>query len=271
MMEVISIVNQKGGVGKTTTATCLAVRLNQLGKKTLLIDTDPQCNATDTYRAKSVDVNTLYDVLVDGGKLSDSIQHTDQGDIVAADRLLIEAEAKIVGIGRESLLTIALEEVKEDYDYVVIDCPPNFGILSNNALLASNKVIVPVTASRFAIMGLADINKTIQQVRKFTQNKSIKISGLLLVRVNKNQTLTKDFIDQMPDVCTQLNTKFYKTKIRNAVSVEKSQMNRVNLFEWEKMAKGHELDGAIGIASDYREFVDEFIIDEKDDRGAING
>ncbi len=270
-MEVISIVNQKGGVGKTTTATCLATRLNQLGKKTLIVDMDPQCNATDTYRAQSVDVNTIYDVLVDGGKLSDSIQHADQGDIVAGDKLLVEAEAKIVGLGRESLLATALEEIEEDYDYVVLDCPPNFGILSNNALLASNKVIVPVTASRFAIMGLADINKTIQQVKKFTQNKTIKISGLLLVRVNKNQTLTKDFIDQMPELCMQLNTKFYNTKIRNTVSVEKSQMNRVNLFEWEKIAKGHELERAIGIASDYRDFVDEFIEEECNEGGKING
>ena len=270
-MEVISIVNQKGGVGKTTTATCLAVRLNQLGKKALLIDLDPQCNATDTYRAKSVDVNTIYDVLVDGNKLSDSIQHADQGDIVAGDKLLVEAEAKIVGLGRENFLTLALEEIKDNYDYVVLDCPPNFGILSSNALLASNKVIVPVTASRFAIMGLADINKTIMQVRKFTQNKTIKISGLLLVKVNKNQTLTKDFIDQMPEICVKLNTKFYNTKIRNAVSVEKSQMNRVNLYEWEKMAKGYELEGAVGIASDYREFVDEFILDESNKGGAING
>lgn len=255
-MKIIAVLNQKGGVGKTSTATSMAARLNELGHRTLLIDMDPQCNATDTFRGVSKDVNTLYDILVDGEPTKISIQKTDSGDLIAGDPLLNEAEAKIVGIGRENRLKVALEEIEKDYEFAVIDCPPNLGILTSNALLAANKIIIPLTAERYALQGLSDLDKTIKTVVKLTNNKSLVIDGLLLVRVDARQQLAKEVLDMIPSLCEHLGTKCYKTNIRNAVAVQKAQANRMTIFEFEKQKHAY---NAKEVASDYRAFVDEFL------------
>ena len=255
-MEIIALLNQKGGVGKTTTAVSMAARLNELGKKTLLVDMDPQCNATDTYRGVSENVNTLYDVLVDGGNIVDSIQHADAGDLVAGDRLLGEAEAKISGIGRENRLKVALDSIKNQYEYVILDCPPNLGILTSNALLCANKVIIPIEANRYALMGLSLLGTTIANVKTYTNNTGIMIDGILFVKAALRTVLAKDVATMLPEVCKQLNTKAYTTNIRNAESVKKSQGARMNIFEYEKTGVDKLIKGP---ADDYRNFVDEFL------------
>ena len=163
-MKTIALANQKGGVAKTTTATALAGALQKQGQRVLLIDTDPQCNASHTYQATIDGVTTLYDVLIDGAPLTDAIQHTPVGDIVPCDPLLSGADAQIVKIGKEHLLRKALADVS-GYDVVMIDTTPALGILLINALTAADTVIVPLTADTYSVDGLAALMDTISQIQ----------------------------------------------------------------------------------------------------------
>ncbi|MBE6910006.1 MAG: hypothetical protein E7474_10625 [Ruminococcaceae bacterium] len=249
--RVIAITNQKGGVAKTTTAVCLASGLNERGKKSLLIDTDPQYNATDTYRAQVNNVATLYDVMIDGLDAREAIQHTDAGDIIAGDPQLNAAAKKLPdGFKKYFVLSKAIEPLKEIYDYIILDTPPQIGDWLYNALVASDSCIVPVSPDRYAFQGLNDLADTINDIK--TQKPDFRISGLLLVRTNSQRSLAKETLDSIPQVCKALDTKCYKTKIRDAEVVKKSQANRMTLFQWEKEVHRRQL-----VATDYRNFIDE--------------
>jgi len=249
--RVIAITNQKGGVAKTTTAVCLASGLNERGKKSLLIATDPQYNATDTYRAQVNNVATLYDVMIDGLDAREAIQHTDAGDIIAGDPQLNAAAKKLPdGFKKYFVLSKAIEPLKEIYDYIILDTPPQIGDWLYNALVASDSCIVPVSPDRYAFQGLNDLADTINDIK--TQKPDFRISGLLLVRTNSQRSLAKETLDSIPQVCKALDTKCYKTKIRDAEVVKKSQANRMTLFQWEKEVHRRQL-----VATDYRNFIDE--------------
>ena len=157
MAKIISVANQKGGIGKTTTATSIATILSQKGHKTLLIDSDLQCNSTDTYRASFDGVATLYDILLEENPsdINEVIQHTEMGDIIAADPLLREADSKLStkGISGYKILKNALATL-HDYDYVVIDTAPAINMVLRNVLTASNYFIIPMTADRYGYQGL---------------------------------------------------------------------------------------------------------------------
>ena len=142
MTKVIAITNQKGGIGKTTTATTLATGLTREGYKALLLDMDPQCNSTDTFRALVYNQATLYDVLIKEDDINEAIQHTEIGDIVAGDPLLAQAEKTLSNLGRELRLKEALEKLKTEYDFIIIDTPPHLGVLLANALSAANSCII---------------------------------------------------------------------------------------------------------------------------------
>ena len=166
---VICIGNFKGGISKSSSATALQSILNDMGHKTLLIDTDASCNATDTLRAQTKDTGTLFDVMLDYDyplPITDAIQHTENGDIVASDPMLEEADARFRRDGSEYFrLSEALEGLK-GYEYVIFDTAPTNTIVFKNALVASNYLIIPITTDRYAIQGLASLYKTIRSIQK---------------------------------------------------------------------------------------------------------
>ena len=164
--KVIAVTNQKGGVGKTTTAMALATGLTREGYKVAMGDMDPQCNTTDTYRAIIHNQATLYDVLVAGDDIVEAIQHTDIGDIIAGDPLLADAEQKLSQQGREYRLKEALEPIMDQYDFIILDTPPNLGILLTNALTAADSCIIPITTERYSFQGLEELSNSIKRVRK---------------------------------------------------------------------------------------------------------
>lgn len=251
MTKVIAVTNQKGGVGKTTTATALATGLKRKGYSSLLFDLDPQCNSTDTFRALIHDQATMYDVLVAGDSIAEAIQHTEIGDIVAGDPLLADAEQKLSQQGREYRLKEAMEELPEGYDFIIIDTPPNLGVLLTNALTAAQGCIIPITPERFSFQGLGELDKSIARVRKYS-NPHLEIEGLLLVKNDPRRNLAKEAMEELPKICEALDTKVFDAYIREAEAVRKAQQRRTSLFNWAPDSTA---------AQDYEAFIDEYLKD----------
>lgn len=252
MAKVIAITNQKGGVGKTTTATALVTGLKREGYKTLLVDCDPQCNSTDTFRALVNNQATLYDVLIQGEPIVEAIQHTEIGDIVAGDPLLNDADQTLTEMGREFRLREAMMQIPEnDYDFIVIDTPPDLGILLSNALTAADSCIIPITPDRYSMQGLSQLGTTIGLVRRYS-NKDLKIDGLLMVMNDPRTNLSKEVQQVIPEVCEQLGTKHFENFIRRAQAVKEAQKRRISLFTWAPDSTA---------AKDYEAFIDEYLRD----------
>ena len=254
IMKVIAIANQKGGVGKTMTSVNLATMLNERGHKALLIDTDQQANSTDTYRASFEGEVTLYDCWLaepeSRENICSCIQHTDIGDIVAGDPLLREAENKIAKDPIAGLLSFKkmLSDL-EGYDYVIIDCPPAVGALLQSILVASDEVIIPVTADRYSLQGLSQIWETIQNVRQ-SMNSGLSIAGFLLVRYNTRTNLNKDIYAALKDIAEKLETKVFSTYIRESTKAREALAARESLIRYAP---------ASTTATDYEAFTDEYL------------
>ena len=257
MSKVIVIANQKGGIGKTTTATTLASILDMKGYKTLFIDTDRQCNSTDTYRAEFNGVPTLYDVLLEDEEeratLSEAIQHTEAGDIVPADPLLRKAD-KILYDELDGLFRLKdnLAELDE-YDYVVIDTPPANNSILQSCLIAADEVVIPTTADRYSVQGLSEINSTITAIKK-RQNPDLKIAGILLIEFNKRGNLDKETKAALEEISQKMNTKVFDACIRKCQKVRDSQAERQMLIKYNKKCNA---------ALDYIEFAEELIHEEE--------
>lgn len=229
--KVITITNQKGGVAKTTTATSLAAALSLKNKKVLLIDTDPQCNASDTYRAKIQGMTTLYDVLVDKVPVNEAIQKTEVGEIIASDNLLSKAESLLNETGKEYTLKKAINIIINDYDYIIIDTPPTLGVLLINALTAADELIIPITADRYGLHGLSQLNETINLAQEYT-NPNLRIAGLLLVKYNPRTRISKDVTSNLPTISKEMNTIVFNTTIRESTAAKEAQALRNSLFDY---------------------------------------
>lgn len=194
MGNVISIVNQKGGVGKTITAINLATALAAIDKKTLIIDADPQGNATTSFAIeKNSYKDNLYTVLVTDSKAEDAILDTNISglDIMISHIDLAAAEMELVNINNfRYRLKEKISDIREKYDYIIIDCPPSLGLLTINALSASNSVLIPLQCEFFALEGLGHLMETIKMI-KANLNKDLKISGVILTMYDKRNNLTE--------------------------------------------------------------------------------
>lgn len=249
-MKVICIANQKGGIGKTTTATALSSILSK-EYRTLLIDADQQGNSSDTYRAKIEGNATLYDVLIDEHSipLKEAIQHTDEGDIVASDPLLREADAKLSGDSdADYRLQDALSSL-ENYDYVIIDTAPAINHLLYNALIAADEVVIPITADRYGLQGLAQLSEVIKKI-KHRQNQKLKIAGLLLVKYNPRTLLSRDVLSSLQKIAEEIGTKVFTTTIRESTKAREAQAVRKALLDYAPSST---------TAVDYVNFVNELL------------
>ncbi|MCM1235879.1 MAG: ParA family protein [Ruminococcus flavefaciens] len=257
-MKIIVIANQKGGIGKTTTATALASILSEQGYHTLLIDADQQGNSSDTYKAKIEGAATLYDVLLDEEPipLQEAVQSTESGDIVASDPLLRKADeilnANVAGLYR---LQDALGELK-GYDYVVIDTAPAMNSILHNCLVAADSVVIPVTADRYALQGLAQLNQTINAVKKH-QNKKLNIAGFLLVKYNPRTLLSRETKESLEKIAADMDTKLFETAIRESTKAKEAQAVRTALIKYAPNST---------TAQDYIRFVRELL-----DREGVEG
>ncbi len=234
--KVFVVANEKGGVGKTTTSLAIASILSSARHKTLLIDADPQGNASDTYRAEKDGVATLYDVILESEEnrvdINEAIQHTDCGDIVAGEKLLLRAEV-LMNEDPTSIYNLrnALQSLDKSYEFVVIDTGPKLDKMLFNALIAADEVIIPLEASRYSVAGLTELNNTIVKVQK-TFNPNITISGLLFVKFNERTRVSKSAEIALCKFAEKMGTQVFPTAIRSSVKQVEAQEQRTTLIKY---------------------------------------
>ena len=237
----MSIANQKGGVGKTTSSVNLSACLAHIGNKVLLIDTDPQGNATSGVGVNKADVShCIYNVLVDDLEAEDVIISTSVNnlDIIPATIQLAGAEIELVPvISREIRLKRALESVKDSYDYIIIDCPPSLGLLTLNALTASDTIIIPVQCEYYALEGLSQLLNTIRLVQKHL-NKSLMIEGVLLTMLDARTNLGIQVIEE---VKKYFQDKVYQTIIPRNVRLGEAPSHGQPIITYDPKSKGAEV------------------------------
>ena len=198
MARIIAVVNQKGGVGKTTTTINISATLHDLGKRVLLCDFDPQANATS---GMGVDKNTaspnVYDVLVNGADPKKAVISTKYGDVLPSNKALAGAGIEMIGIeNREKLLKNALESLAADYDYIFIDCPPSLEMLTVNALCAAGSLLVPVQCEYYALEGLSDLLATVRIVKRGL-NPKLVLEGVLLTMFDSRTNLSLQVAEEV--------------------------------------------------------------------------
>ncbi len=248
MKEIITIINQKGGVGKSTTANALGAGLHKRGYKVLYIDLDAQGNLSYSLKATGKDFTSL-EVLTGKITVSKVIINTNQGDIIPASPLLANADTLITETGKEYKLNEAIEPIKNNYDYIIIDTPPSLGILTINALATSNSVIIPVQADIYSLQGIGQFIQTMNAVKKYC-NKDLSIKGILATRYNKRANLTKDMTELLEDTAKSLNTKVFNTKIRECISIKEAQTVREDIYSYNPKSNA---------SKDYSSFIDELL------------
>ncbi|MFC4619702.1 ParA family protein [Camelliibacillus cellulosilyticus] len=241
MAKILSIANQKGGVGKTTTSVNLSACLAYMGKKVLLIDIDPQGNATSGVGIDKGDVDEcIYNVLVEDVHPKDVIKPTDvEGLAVIPSTIqLAGAEIELVStISREVRLARALEKVNDQFDYIVIDCPPSLGLLTINALTASNAVIIPVQCEYYALEGLSQLLNTVRLVQKHL-NHDLMIEGVLLTLLDARTNLGIQVIDE---VKKYFQDKVYETIIPRNVRLSEAPSYGKPIIIYDPKCRGAEV------------------------------
>jgi chromosome partitioning protein len=235
---IISITNQKGGVGKTTTAINLAAALAQKGHKTLLIDLDPQGNSTMSYLDRKTVEKSMFDVLTDPEvKLKDVLRPSGLPnlDIAPARISLAKIESKLLGeIDGHFRLREKLDGVRRKYDAVLIDTPPTLGMITVNAMVASTHVLIPIQSSFFALEGTDDLLETIDKI-KARPNPSLRILGVVITLHDKRTVIGKDVYDQIRGV---FGDKIFKTTISKSVRLEESPAHQESIFTFAPRSSG---------------------------------
>lgn len=258
-MRVLAILNQKGGIGKTTSVRNIGKILSDSGKKILLIDMDQQGNLTSSFGIDKRELEfTIHDLMTNAANkdfrvnIKDVILNIDNIDLVPSNIKLARADYNFGNIrGREYLLKEVLKDIEFDYDYCLIDCPPNLGIITDNALTASNKVIVPMKAEKFALEGISDLLDTIEDIQKF-YNKELEISGVFLnqlkPRTNLHEVLTEEIREYFGD-------KLLKTVVRDSIKIAEASALNLSITEYAPRSTG---------AEDFMALVKELIEREAD-------
>ena len=259
MGKIISVANQKGGVGKTTTTINLSTLIAKKGKKVLMIDADPQGNASSGVGVDRDDIElSIYDILINEVEVEDVVKKTSikNLDICPSNINLAGAEVELVSVmSREQRLKEKLDRVKDNYDFIIIDCPPSLGLITLNAFTASDSVLIPVQCEYYALEGLGQLLNTINLVKKHL-NKSLEIEGALLTMYDIRTNLSNQVVKEVKGY---FNDKVYKNVIPRNVKLSEAPSYGMPISVYDPKSKG---------AKSYEKFVKEFLKkNETDSRG----
>ena len=256
MPYTIAVINQKGGVGKSTTALTLATIFASRGKRVLLLDMDAQGNLSFTLGASRTGPSVFH-VLTQEAGLKDAIQRIREMDFVPASRSLAKTDVILATeTGKEYRLREAIDTVSADYDYIIIDTPPALGTLSVNALAACDWAIIPAQADIYSLQGIDQLTDSLEAVRKYC-NPKLRVVGILLTRFDGRTILSRQIVDMADKFAQRLQTKVLKTRIRETVTVKESQLAQKTLLEYAPNSQ---------VTADYEALADELLADLEGER-----
>lgn len=245
---VLTVTQQKGGTGKTTTAHAIGAGIARRGGKVLFIDLDPQANLSYTLNADTTQPGTL-ELLTRQIEAPAAIQHTPHGDIVSSGQNLATIELSLTQTGKEHRLAEALKPLQRIYTHIIIDTPPALGTLTINALTAADEAIIPCLADAYSIQATGQIADTIATVKQYC-NPRLKIVGLLITRYDPRQVLTRDTAELLEHAAAALKTKVFKTRIRETVIIREAQARQTDVFSYAPRSNA---------AADYEAIVEEYL------------
>ncbi len=239
-MKIIAIANQKGGVGKTTTAVNLSVALGEVGQRVLLIDLDPQGNATSSFGLQEIEGESLYDPILGQARLADKIVPTRHGNVfmITADLDLAGAEIEIARMPDHlTRLREAMEPLRRDatFDFVFLDCPPSLGILMTNALAAADELLTPIQCEYFALEGLVKIVRVVEQVRDSGANPGVRINGIVMTMFDSRTNLSGQVVDE---VRQHFGEQIYSTIIPRSVRLSEAPSFGKSVLEHDPTGPG---------------------------------
>jgi chromosome partitioning protein len=247
MGRVLAVVNQKGGVGKTTTCVNLTAALKEKRKKVLLCDMDPQGNSTSGMGVNKNGANTVYELILGTADVKSAIVRTPYGDVLPANKELSGAEIELVSItDREYRLKFVIDSIKNEYDFIIIDCPPSLGLLTINALCAADAVLIPVQCEYYALEGLSDLIYTIRIVKKGL-NRDLEIDGILLTMFDSRTNLS---IQVAEEVKRHFPGKIYAAVIPRNVRLSEAPSHGMPVLKYDPSSRG---------ADSYIKLADEMI------------
>lgn len=258
---IITITNNRGGVGKSTTAQTLSIGLALKGKKVLLLDLDPQCNTSSTFQMNQYQ-NTIYEVLKGQCDITSAIYQNQYISMIPSSLNIASADDEFGNdikhqFDKHTLIKKQLDKVKSRFDYIIIDTAPSLSLMTTNAIYSSDYVLIPMLADVYSIQGLSIIKQQIDFIKDGTDNKSIKISGLLLTHYKSQTIVNQSIRDSLQDMSKQIGTKVYQNVIRDSVIFSDSQAtNNVCLLKYPNH----------NATLDYLGFIDEFIRDMEDSK-----
>jgi len=235
--KIIATVNQKGGVGKTTTCVNLAAALAEAGQRVLLCDFDPQANATSGMGVDKTVSKGVYDVLIGESPAAEAVVHTRFGDVLPSNKALAGAAIELIGMeNREFLLRDALDSLREQYDFIFIDCPPSLELLTLNALCAADTILVPVQAEYYALEGLSDLMNTIRLVRR-SLNPHLELEGVLLTMFDGRTNLALQVAEEVKHY---FPGKVYATVIPRNVRLSEAPSHGKPITAYDRSSRGAE-------------------------------
>lgn len=259
-MRVIALMNQKGGVGKTTTTVNLGAALAETGRRVCLVDLDPQAHLTINYGVEpSADVCSLYNILVDGASFLEAVFKIDDNIALVPSSIdLAAAEVELVSVlGRETLLKKRLESAQHDFDFILLDCPPSLGLLTLNALAVADEVIIPMQPHFLALQGVAKLLETVQLVNRRI-NPKLKVSGIALTMFDSQTKLSNEVVEELNSFILNAlgkplpwaGARIFKSKIRRNIKLAESPSFGKHIIAYEPSSNG---------AADYRALAREVL------------